>query len=95
LICWEQGYQFVAREDSPRDNVNDMMKDHKRQKKHTHNAYEELTDVEKIRERLPSLIPDVQRCMLSPCEWEKESPSKTDLLRHLKESHSSELYELQ
>ncbi len=94
LICWEQGYHFVAREDSPKDNVNDMMKDHKRQKRHAHNFYEELTDVEKIRERLPSLIPDIQRCTLHSCEWEKEEPSKADLLRHLKENHLNALYEL-
>lgn len=81
----------------PPENSTDLILDHIRQNKHFvdgHPHFEELNNVEKIRDRLPDLIPDIRRCTLRPCEWEKESPTESDFLRHLREDHPNALYEL-
>lgn len=97
-ICCKPGCNYYACSYSPLENVTSLIMEHIRRKKHYdeegHPHFEELADVQKIRERLPKLIPDIRRCTISSCDWEKENPSKNELLQHLKEKHTHALYEL-
>lgn len=97
-ICLRTDCHYHAYSYSPIENVTDLILQHIRLEKHYdqdgHPRFEELSDVKKIRDRLPELIPDIRKCALHPCDWEKENPSKNDLLQHLKENHLNALYEL-
>ncbi|MBM3130665.1 MAG: hypothetical protein FJ009_18800 [Chloroflexi bacterium] len=64
------------------DGLANLIKDHIRQKHDTFSRKKHPAD----------LIPDIRKCAL--CDWEKENPSKDDLLRHLKENHLNTFYEL-
>ncbi|MBI5651993.1 MAG: hypothetical protein HZC40_16375 [Chloroflexi bacterium] len=90
-VCTQPSCTFVAHEYPPQ-RLSDIMSSHTHAEKHAHTSYRELTKIEDIRAQFPNLIPDIRKCKL--CDWEKEKPSKEDLLRHLKENHPTALYKL-